>query len=167
MTTGPNAPPPPPPPPGPTGPGRLAALLAAFLLSLGGALAVASPAHADPADDWPHGYVIFYDWYAHNNQGTNWGTHVQNSYGPNCVTLPAALRDKATSMYFNTSLTSSPHRIRYFLWANCNPGGGYFTLQATVQANNIYDLTCPAFAGQNPCNSFYNNNIVSFDWIPG
>jgi hypothetical protein len=110
-----------------------------------------------------NGHICFWNWYNFQNGGNWYHTHIQNAYGPSCIVLPATMADKTTSFYFNTTFQTSTSRIRYFLWSNCNAGGGYFTLAATQSANYQPDLTCPSF--MNPCSSFYNDNIVSVDYI--
>lgn len=117
----------------------------------------------DSCIDSVQGDICFWNWYNFQDGGGFWKTHIQNAYGANCITLPASVRDKVTSFYFWTIDQTHPHQIRYFLWANCNPGGGYFTLSATQAANHQPDLTCPSF--MNPCTPFYNDNIVSVDYL--
>jgi hypothetical protein len=112
-----------------------------------------------------NGHICFWNWYDFQNGGNWYHTHIQNAYGPSCIVLPTTMADKTTSFYFNTTFQQSDSRVRYFLWSNCNAGGGYFTLAATQQANYQPDLTCPTF--MNPCSAFYNDNIVSVDYIFG
>lgn len=138
---------------------RILGGFAALTLALGVSQLSAAPAQATYSA-CSSGYVCFWDWIEFNNGGTFWSTHVQNSYGT-CVNLPTSMRDKPSSIGYNRSVGgSTPDQIRFFLWVDCNAGGGYLTRNATEAAVHEPNLGCPSFT--NPCSSFYNNNIVSF-----
>lgn len=140
---------------------RLAAAASAFLLTLGLLLTSAPPASATLAA-CPSGHVCFWNWVSFNNGGSSWSTHVQNAYGSACVTLPASMRDVTTSLAFNNASVGGAGHVRFYLWINCNAGGGYFTLSDTFTPQP--DLNCPTFMP--PCNDVYADNIASFDWMP-
>lgn len=138
-----------------------AALAVMLLVFTGFSFATSAPASAS-LGSCPNGNVCFWDWINFNDASTHYFVHIQNAYGPACVTLPANMRDKATSMAFNNTSAGGAGHIRFFNWINCNPAGNYATLSDTFTPQP--NLNCPTW--MSPCNDYYNDNFNSFDWIP-
>jgi hypothetical protein len=120
-------------------------------------MAVGATPAAATLQDCPSGHICFWDWINFNNGGAFWSTHIQNAFGGTCVTLPADMRDRTTSLAQNLGGIGDGH-LRFYLWVNCNDAGGYLTLseQFAPQAN----LNCPTFSST--CTNFYSDNIASF-----